>query len=410
MSEVTTELRVEDVYPNPRHYREVRDADVKTLAASIVVVGQLEPITVFQDGDIYVVDSGHHRLAAMKSLGLETIKAIVLEDIDEAKSAQVMVASNLHFPESELEISRGTQLLLSTGVRPVDAAALIGEKNTNRIEKVKRGLAIAKDYAEDMSLDRLEVLPEFEGDQESIEKILKAPEANWRYTYNSLRDNKIRKENLAKAEEIVRAAGVELIKQNTLAQHHYLTRGDQAPEGAKYARITTFAWNTSAEITWYDDASDQKEDPEEAARREREALIKVELEKAAERRLNFLAECLDFDPDAKATALIEFAKSQWESGTWADADSISESLAHLVGFPSRVYASILSRIEDHAASALRDSQGWYGGRYSSETLDYFEALDELGFQPTDVENGAIAEIEELLAQQSEADDEGDDDA
>ena len=113
MTETTT-IRIEDVYPHPQHYREVRPENVTLLAANIGVIGQLEPIRVWQDGDVYIVDAGHHRLEAMKTLGRETIEAIVIPADDPA----AMVASNLHFEETELERSRGTQLLLTTGVKP----------------------------------------------------------------------------------------------------------------------------------------------------------------------------------------------------------------------------------------------------------------------------------------------------
>ena len=198
MENTITILSTADVYPNPRHYREVTDASVKMLAASIAVAGQTDPITVFRDGeDAYIVDSGHHRLAAMKSLGIETIRAIVLTDLDDKRAAEIMVASNMHFPVTDVEASRGTQMMLATGVRPVDAAAVSGVSQ-DLVSRASRGLALAADYAEDMSLERLAVLPEFEGDAEAVKTLLTCYEKDWPSVYAQLARSKNLREKLTR--------------------------------------------------------------------------------------------------------------------------------------------------------------------------------------------------------------------
>jgi ParB-like chromosome segregation protein Spo0J len=169
-------IPVEDTYPNPRHYREVRPEAVKLLADSIAAAGQLEPIRVWRDGNLYIVDSGHHRLEAVKSLGLSTIDAVICEPDDLA-----MVGSNLHAIETEIERSRGTQLLLATGVAPETAAAVVGA-DALTVARAAKGFARVADpvAAEDMSLDRLATIEEFRDDPEVVEMLTNASEKEWR--------------------------------------------------------------------------------------------------------------------------------------------------------------------------------------------------------------------------------------
>lgn len=169
-------LPVEDVYPNPRHYRDINPEYVQLLAASIEVVGQLEPIRVWRDGNIFIVDAGHHRLAAAKHLGMSTIRAEIAEADDMA-----MVGSNLHAPESELEKSRGTQLLLATGVAPETAAAVVGADPLT-VTRASIGYKLVGDpvAAEDMSLDRLATIEEFRDDPDVVEMLTNAAESEWR--------------------------------------------------------------------------------------------------------------------------------------------------------------------------------------------------------------------------------------
>ena len=170
------QIPTEDTYPNPRHYREVRPAAVELLARSIEVVGQLEPIRVWRDGNIYIVDAGHHRLEAAKLLGLATIDAVIAEPDDCA-----MVGSNLHAPESDIEKSRGTQLLFATGVTPDKAAAVVGA-DTNLVAKAYQGFGIVRDEvaSEDMSLDRLAAITEYADDLDMLDALANASEKDWR--------------------------------------------------------------------------------------------------------------------------------------------------------------------------------------------------------------------------------------
>ena len=405
MSDSTTptivELPLEDVYPHPKHYRDaVRAEDVDKLAASIAVVGQLEPITVFRDGEIYIIDAGHHRVAALKKLGADTVSAIVAEGSDEARSVSVMVASNMHVPENEIERSRGTQLLLSTGVRPIEAAALIGESQ-DKVSKVARALPIAKDYAEDMSLDRLAVLDEFAGDDDSIAQLLKAPEANWKQVYDGLVKARKREADIEAARAVIESAGCTVIEDIDRSKLEWLGQDEAAPEGAQYGKVNLSYVNVW--ISWWKDAGEKEVDPEETARLEQEAFIEAALQAAEDLRVDFICNHLSNNgPAVPGNELRDFAIDCWENREIeARKSKLVDGLKEISGTFPRIYASLLSTVEVQTRAVIKypgnGTTTHYVDRYGQLMLDYFEALDAVGYAITDAENGIIAEVEEYLA-------------
>ncbi|TLM98382.1 MAG: hypothetical protein FDZ75_02470, partial [Actinobacteria bacterium] len=379
MDEIITQLSVGDVYENPRHHREVTDEAVDTLAASIAVVGQVEPITVFADGEIYIVDSGHHRLAAIKQLGLATINAIVI-DADDKHSAEVMVASNLHFPETDIERSRGTQLMLATGVRPVDAAAIIGERDTDKVERAARTLRKASDYAEDMTLERLSAALDFEDDAEAFHRLLTCYDYEWRDEHARLTRERKVKEATVRAEAIIAAAGCELVTARDYDTMRMLARGEDAPEGATWALISVYAHSSSVDIFWYGEHIAEA-DPEKAAREERDARITSQLNVDAGRRIEFIRAYLAGELPGAVNALRDLAVAKWEERYSASSGKVKqhEVLNTLIGFHNRVYAAVLASLESETNMALADSDGWYGGRYGQTAIDLIAALADCGY-------------------------------
>lgn len=401
MTETITTIRLEDVHPHPKHYREVKPADVKALAANIAVVGQLDPIRVWCDGDIYIVDAGHHRVEAMRLLGLETIDAIIEDQANDA----ALVASNMHFAETELERSRGTQLLLATGVRPVDAAALTGESQ-DKVSKAQAGIRIVADEVacEDLTLDRLAAIADFEDDPDAVKRLENAHEAKWRSVHDELLRMRRTAEGAEQAKAIVAAAGCEILVTMVPGPgFRYLSRSnDAAPEGATHARIQLFGGSGSFDIIWYvavDPATVAEEEAAANARREQAELIAAEFERAQVRRREFILDYLSPESVSHSNVLRDFAVKCWECAE--DTDGVpaeSRVLDGVVLVPTlpRFYASVLFAIDAAADMLMRHPSQYYLDRHGWATLDYLDALNACGFEPTDVENGAIAELEEAL--------------
>lgn len=408
MEESITRLRLDDVYPHPQQeaYRPLDPGHVDDLAASIAVVGQLDPIHVFADGEAFIIDSGHHRHAAMKKLGLPEIEAIVI-DYDKAESVKIMVASNLYRPDTELERSRGTQMMLTLGVRPIDAAALIGEKNPDRIERAKRGMAVVNDETacEDLTIDRLIAAGDFEDDPEALNKLICAPGDTWPRVHADLLRARRVKAAVAECERVVAESGCELTTQRDYTNHHFLAHAMEVPDGAKYALISVQEWSGSAEISWYDDAAEQAEDPEANARREAAEARRTELAAAFERRLAFLAEYLNSTtPVSLSNALRDLAEKCWEDGYSAEVGSIAEALSGVTGWCPRIYAAILSDLDGElrrAADCPEYNRDYYWTENGPFVVAYLEALADSGLEAVGIETSLLVELREFLAAKAE---------
>jgi ParB-like chromosome segregation protein Spo0J len=398
MTELITTLRVEDVYPNPRHYREVKPEAVAALAANIAVAGQLEPIRVWRDGDIYIIDAGHHRHAAIKSLGIEEIDAIVVDTDD----VQAMVASNMHFAESEIERSRGTQLLLATGVRPLEAAALVGV-DQDTVSKAARGIKVVADECacEDLTLDRLVAIAEFDDDPGMVDALLNAPEEKWRAIARAFRDNRLRAKKVEAAKVEVEKAGCALIEREQAGNYFYLDRGPEKPDEAVAAVIVSYDWSTNVEIVWYAALDTAKADAEAQARAAERAECDqrdAELELAGQQRRRFVADYLAGESVSPSNGLRDLAVEMWEGGTRAQAVDIHEDLEGVKGFLSRIYAAILSLADARVGLLFRgNSSSYYIELLGPYVVRYLEALQGCGYELTAIETAELAELKESLA-------------
>lgn len=401
MTESITTIRVEDVYPHPKHYREVRPDAVRALADSIEIAGQLEPIRVWRDGDIYTIDAGHHRHAAMKLLGRETIEAIIIDAEDEAASATVMVASNLHFPESEIERSRGTQLLFGTGVRPVDVAKLIGERNTDKVERAFRAIGRINDEtaAEDMTIDRLAAIDEFSDNDEAVDKILRASEKDWPRIVADLQ--KDRKCAIAKAEciAIAEAAGVEIFEEEPNG-YHYIGEGREVPEGAIAAYVSEQRWNGTADIKWYSEAVERTETADEIAARQHADEMREVMGQAHVNRMDFIATHYDLG------AMRKLASVAWNgTGAFENNRVSARSMAldaferEINGDTPRFLCSVLADLEALVMSTLGTGclSLYNCSNHGKRVTAYLDALEADGYEPSELEAERMAEVRAAIA-------------
>lgn len=73
------EIPIDRIYVPAKRKNDVKPALVAEIAESMIVEGQLDPISVREDGERYVLVSGLQRLEACKALGEETILAVVVQ-------------------------------------------------------------------------------------------------------------------------------------------------------------------------------------------------------------------------------------------------------------------------------------------------------------------------------------------
>ncbi len=91
-TERIVELETEKIKPNPDQPRTHFDnSEIRGLAGSIKSVGLLQPIIVRKDPSGYFVVAGERRLRACKSLGLRTIRTIVIEADEESNLTMALI-------------------------------------------------------------------------------------------------------------------------------------------------------------------------------------------------------------------------------------------------------------------------------------------------------------------------------
>ncbi|WP_373086312.1 ParB N-terminal domain-containing protein [Sneathiella sp.] len=75
----TVIIDIEKIYTTAKARKELKPARVSELAEDILENGQKTPIQVRVGQDRYVLIEGLHRLEALRSLGEETIDAVIVQ-------------------------------------------------------------------------------------------------------------------------------------------------------------------------------------------------------------------------------------------------------------------------------------------------------------------------------------------
>ncbi|MDA3936948.1 MAG: ParB/RepB/Spo0J family partition protein [Actinomycetota bacterium] len=404
MNEIITELRVEDIHPNKKHYRTVTDKAVAALVQRIMLSHYIKPIVVLRDGDIFLIIEGHHRHAAAKELGMETLPAVVVDDYDEAQQAIWMVTSNYHVLETPIETSRGSQLMLTTGV-PYEDAARAYDKTPEQMERVAAGVRLCGDYAEDMSLDRLFAVAEFEDDEEAAKRIMTCPEGEWERAYDKIKKERRLAVAVEAAKAIIEASGVELLGACVPGGMSYLGHdSSEAPEGATHAQMSVQEYMGTVAVYWYGKPADSTEDLEVAAAREKRDRRRAAFEAADARRLAFVRDHLTGKgPTTYGNELRDLAVQVWEDGGACIAKHLDDGpLSEITGLTPRIYAAILSSVGQRARFTLNTTDWYWQQRGRAETIAYFAALVAVGYELTDIETECL---DVLTRDPEEADDE-----
>lgn len=72
-------IRIDEIYVPTARRKTIDPAKVQTLAENILEEGQHDPIMIRRDGERFVLVEGLQRLEACRSLGEETIVAILVQ-------------------------------------------------------------------------------------------------------------------------------------------------------------------------------------------------------------------------------------------------------------------------------------------------------------------------------------------
>jgi ParB family transcriptional regulator, chromosome partitioning protein len=123
------EIPVDQIVPNPHQpRREMNDASLAELAASLKSTGLIQPIVVRKSETGYQLIAGERRLRASKLAGLKTIPAIIRE-VDGFTQAQMALVENIQREDlNPIDRANAYRTLISQlGLTQVELATRLGE-------------------------------------------------------------------------------------------------------------------------------------------------------------------------------------------------------------------------------------------------------------------------------------------
>ena len=157
------ELNVDEILDNPLQPRmQVDSKDLSGLANSIRLHGLIQPISVIQIADKYILKAGQRRLLAHKEIGLKTMKTIVQEATAQSEEENNKVLfeiavientqrNNLHPLELALSFRQALDKKIYKNMEDL-AKAL--EKSKSHVSKVLKVLSLDDEIIQDLATNK----------------------------------------------------------------------------------------------------------------------------------------------------------------------------------------------------------------------------------------------------------------
>lgn len=195
MARVIERVKVADIYPLEDEYGnqylsrdydlEVNKDYVRRLAESFGPDGEPdEEVKLIRDGDVFRIKAGNSRVRAMQLLGTEECWAVIDDDDTVKGVLETVVRTNVKKKYEPLEESKFVQQLAMFG--DDEYVGEISSLGTETASRLRRGRKVAGDKAQQMTLDHLSAVADFEGYPEWAEELASCDEDSWRYTASRL--------------------------------------------------------------------------------------------------------------------------------------------------------------------------------------------------------------------------------
>ena len=211
------QIPVGDVYPdenNPRKDFGDLDALAASLALNETNPGEpVNPIVVVRDGGIYRIVDGERRWRAMRKAGTARCHAVACEGMDEANAMVAMLATDDKLELTEIERSRGVQQMLLLGVDP-ERVERAGRMARGSASKVRRARKAVDDAGDDMTLDRMIAIAEYDekGDADAVARLASCREDEWQAVAKEIGTERKRAERAAAIRASLVGQGVEIVE------------------------------------------------------------------------------------------------------------------------------------------------------------------------------------------------------
>lgn len=410
-------IAVADMLPDKKNPRKKFEG-IKELADSFAITPGRpgEPFTppiVVQDGTKYRIVEGHRRHKAMKRLKTETCLAMIAEDFDEANAMAMMLATDEKQMLTDVEKSQGVQTMLLTGVDPtvVEKAAYLPKGSA---KKIKTAMDAAGDGAEQMSMERLYAIAEFEGDEEAVKELSECLEGDIVATVSSIKNKRMRERAVSEFNALLEERGIEIVESwpdgfkyglrvnDTDALKKYLAETDATDAKAKIEN--SIYSPVSACI--YLPAKEKEVDPEEQKRKEERDRHIAVYKEGKKRRMAWIAQKIA-RPSGDLPRIGEEVEADEDRFNWQ-----WNGLFELIGDEVDVPAGP-SEIIKYMFDLESPNYGLYfyysNEEYEPDACDNFihviDLLESEGYEPDESEAAMYAEAKAVI--EAEEDEEAD---
>ena len=154
------EAEVSGLIPYALNARTHDESQIKQIAASIRLFGFTNPVLIYEDNNLI---ADHGRLAAASVLKMETVPAIVVTGLDEAKRRALIIADNRHGETSGWDYDLLTEELASLR-DSIDIEAM--GYSTDDLAKLLGEMLPQGELGEEQTVDKWQLLTEYENEDD----------------------------------------------------------------------------------------------------------------------------------------------------------------------------------------------------------------------------------------------------
>lgn len=315
MGRVIETVSIEDVFPLEDEYGNSMARRDYTLKANKDYVKRLaesfnpetkqpdEPPVLVRDEGIYRIKAGNSRVEAMRLLKVKSFAAVV-EDGDE--KAVVEAAWRTDTKKTYEEAERADIFKALTLFGDDEYVSQVTGIDADRVRRIRRGSKRSDESVEQMTMEWMEAVGEFEDDPEAAKAILDAGASGWKWEAERRRSAAARAQWRAEMEAALADAGVEVVDENQGGMRYESCL--QSPADLEDMNIEPGAvaqFNNCNSCAWlYFPAAEGAPDPEEERRRALADEAVAQFEEADASRSAWLAGHLEeIDPGTIVAAM-----------------------------------------------------------------------------------------------------------
>lgn len=308
-------VSIEDVFPLEDEYGNSMARRDYTLKANKDYVKRLaesfnpetkqpdEPPVLVRDGGIYRIKAGNSRVEAMRLLKVKSFAAVV-EDGDER--AVVEAAWRTDTKKTYEDAERADIFKALTLFGDDEYVSQVTGIDAERVKRIRRGSKRSGESMEQMTMEWMEAVGEFEDDPEAAKAILDAGASGWKYEAERLRSVREKAAWRAEMESALADAGVEVVEKYQGGMRYVACLHSPADlEGVKIEAGAVAEFNSFGTCAWlYLPAADEAPDPKEERRRALADEAADQFEEADASRSAWLSEHLfEIEPEAIVKAM-----------------------------------------------------------------------------------------------------------